>query len=559
MNLGDLNMDFMNTEEFQQMLQDGTAFDPQFADSTAESTPVAPVPNFMAAEFDFFTDNSTDYSSGYQTPQELVPAQLNFPGLPPPPMQMVQPRYHPAVGWHYPAAAGTGPPPPPMPMQMLNNGYAEVGAAPTSAPAVEFTDNESELPKRSSPKLKRGGRIRTQGPAAYLAAKANRDAGNESPARPTSASPPMMIQRRDGRIQKAAYYQKKAAATMMNCVCKSSTDRKIPRPKNAFILFRSAHSAQITREVGKSNQNISKKAGELWTQASPSTKAKFFKLAEREKEQHAIDHPDYHYKPGRKAEQRFGSDGCTCGAYEANKARYAGRGKAPVQADFADEEPEELDEYVPARRSSPQRSYGAPTAQMTAPSAEAPDLTALGVPLEKQMELLAQYNAQQSKQDRKRKATEDFEEPLAKRRSPRSSAKQVSYQEPDEEDIEINIRKRSSTTLSSIGSADFQMFEGPATRTRSKSLSPEQDDVPLLNTPNVPDYEFDFDNDFAPFDENDTIQVATRSKTSRRSSRSTIDANKRVEYQYTDGKWYELEGFSGPIPRGYTAKRTVSK
>ncbi|KAJ7696441.1 hypothetical protein B0H17DRAFT_884994, partial [Mycena rosella] len=83
---------------------------------------------------------------------------------------------------------------------------------------------------------------------------------------------------------------------------------RIPRPKNAFIIFRTEfarlrlHNAQgsprsrrgVPQPVGRT---VSGKAADVWHSLPPEEKQRYQRLAELEKEQHARDHPTYQYRP----------------------------------------------------------------------------------------------------------------------------------------------------------------------------------------------------------------------------------------------------------------------
>ncbi|PBK87507.1 hypothetical protein ARMGADRAFT_938769, partial [Armillaria gallica] len=69
----------------------------------------------------------------------------------------------------------------------------------------------------------------------------------------------------------------------------------IPRPRNAFIFFRS-HYLRVHRE--EENQNvISCAAGEAWHALSAEGKEPFRELARLEKERYKEEYPWYNYSP----------------------------------------------------------------------------------------------------------------------------------------------------------------------------------------------------------------------------------------------------------------------
>ncbi|PPQ81989.1 hypothetical protein CVT25_014640 [Psilocybe cyanescens] len=73
----------------------------------------------------------------------------------------------------------------------------------------------------------------------------------------------------------------------------------IPRPRNAFIFFRSAYinSGSATGE-GQQNE-LSRHAGKVWNKMTEEEKRPFCEFAAIEKEEHQAKHPGYVYSPGR--------------------------------------------------------------------------------------------------------------------------------------------------------------------------------------------------------------------------------------------------------------------
>ncbi|CAI7566720.1 unnamed protein product [Penicillium manginii] len=89
------------------------------------------------------------------------------------------------------------------------------------------------------------------------------------------------------------------------CLCKP--DPKIPRPRNAFILYRQHHQAAVvTHNPGLANPEISKIIGMQWRALKEGEKNEWRALAEEEKARHAQQYPTYRYQP-----KRAGRDGNT--------------------------------------------------------------------------------------------------------------------------------------------------------------------------------------------------------------------------------------------------------
>nr|AZB52187.1 MAT2-1 [Aspergillus pseudoglaucus] len=80
---------------------------------------------------------------------------------------------------------------------------------------------------------------------------------------------------------------------------------KVPRPPNAFILYRQRHHPKIKEAYPDySNNDISVMLGKQWKDENEEIKAQFRNLAEELKKKHAEDHPDYHYTPRKPYEKK---------------------------------------------------------------------------------------------------------------------------------------------------------------------------------------------------------------------------------------------------------------
>ncbi|KAJ5505929.1 hypothetical protein N7453_004886 [Penicillium expansum] len=92
-------------------------------------------------------------------------------------------------------------------------------------------------------------------------------------------------------------------STTQFCLCQP--DPKIPRPRNAFILYRQHYQAMVVaHNPGLANPEISKIIGEQWRSLSEDDKSNWKALAEEEKARHQQQYPDYRYQP-----RRYGRDG----------------------------------------------------------------------------------------------------------------------------------------------------------------------------------------------------------------------------------------------------------
>ncbi|KAF7328912.1 hypothetical protein MVEN_02521000 [Mycena venus] len=75
----------------------------------------------------------------------------------------------------------------------------------------------------------------------------------------------------------------------------------IPRPRNAFILFRCDYGRQNERKMREHDQNdISRMVGTIWRNMTEEQRAPWVHLAEAEKKRHATLYPGYKYTPRNK-------------------------------------------------------------------------------------------------------------------------------------------------------------------------------------------------------------------------------------------------------------------
>ncbi|KAK4453711.1 repressor of filamentous growth 1 [Podospora aff. communis PSN243] len=88
--------------------------------------------------------------------------------------------------------------------------------------------------------------------------------------------------------------------TTRDLICLCTPAPKIPRPRNAFILYRQAHQTQVKlQNKNLPNPEISKIIGERWRDEPEEEKSQWKQLAEEEKLRHQRQYPDYRYQPRR--------------------------------------------------------------------------------------------------------------------------------------------------------------------------------------------------------------------------------------------------------------------
>ncbi|KAK6000190.1 hypothetical protein QM012_003822 [Aureobasidium pullulans] len=82
------------------------------------------------------------------------------------------------------------------------------------------------------------------------------------------------------------------------CLCQP--EPKVPRPRNAFILYRqNRQAAVVAQNPGLANPDISKIIGEQWRNEPEAEKNRWKAYAEEEKLQHQQRYPSYRYQPKR--------------------------------------------------------------------------------------------------------------------------------------------------------------------------------------------------------------------------------------------------------------------
>ncbi|GJE87898.1 specific transcriptional repressor-like protein [Phanerochaete sordida] len=97
----------------------------------------------------------------------------------------------------------------------------------------------------------------------------------------------------------------KAKSAKIKAGTKKSTPRRprspdhIPRPRNAFMIYRSAfyENKVMTPDVERDHRIISRVIGMCWRQLNHDEKRQWFEKAAEEKEQHKAKYPGYRFRP----------------------------------------------------------------------------------------------------------------------------------------------------------------------------------------------------------------------------------------------------------------------
>lgn len=114
---------------------------------------------------------------------------------------------------------------------------------------------------------------------------------------PPSSSPPVLITH---RFPMAPSSDRR---TQRN---RSRDPTWVPRPRNAFIIFRCnytrEHAARNSHEADEQSltKTLSRRAGEAWKKLPTAEKDKYKRLADREREEHARLYPHYRFRPIRR-------------------------------------------------------------------------------------------------------------------------------------------------------------------------------------------------------------------------------------------------------------------
>ncbi|KAG6824997.1 hypothetical protein H0H92_005128 [Tricholoma furcatifolium] len=81
---------------------------------------------------------------------------------------------------------------------------------------------------------------------------------------------------------------------------KTSDKPKIPRPPNAFIIYRSQMQRTLPPETIRNQPEVSRIIGGMWRSEPPEVKARFEERAALKKREHEHAYPGYKYAPRRK-------------------------------------------------------------------------------------------------------------------------------------------------------------------------------------------------------------------------------------------------------------------
>jgi hypothetical protein len=90
----------------------------------------------------------------------------------------------------------------------------------------------------------------------------------------------------------------------------------VPRPRNAFIIFRCQYSRENARkkcgddaDIVQTAKTISKRAAEAWKKLPPSEVEHYRELAAQERDEHARKNPHYRFRPVKRPHSKCNSSG----------------------------------------------------------------------------------------------------------------------------------------------------------------------------------------------------------------------------------------------------------
>ncbi|GMF06007.1 unnamed protein product [Ambrosiozyma monospora] len=82
---------------------------------------------------------------------------------------------------------------------------------------------------------------------------------------------------------------------LQKCTCKQDNGNRIPRPRNAFILYRQKHHQALLEEdetIIRTNSEVSKELGRRWKNLPPEEKNYWNQQAQEEKKRHAENYQE---------------------------------------------------------------------------------------------------------------------------------------------------------------------------------------------------------------------------------------------------------------------------
>lgn len=204
------------------------------------------------------------------------------------------PSYHPLVGWHYPVSGEFSHPP-----TLARD--SDILLMPAVQPQPTAHTNDAPLP-HAQQGASASGKYNGRDSTAVLRA------GKRQRLQPTGDTDPRVRK----AFAQAVHNEDPGLTPNQKCVC---APKITPRPMNSFLLYRRDEGKKWLSRRGV---NFSKVAGAKWHAEPKEVKAMYDALAAQESQRHKQENPGYKFAPGAGKIAVFGSEDCTCGAYEAN-------------------------------------------------------------------------------------------------------------------------------------------------------------------------------------------------------------------------------------------------
>ncbi|KAK9448604.1 uncharacterized protein V1518DRAFT_417694 [Limtongia smithiae] len=92
-------------------------------------------------------------------------------------------------------------------------------------------------------------------------------------------------------------------STYKGLLSTSCTKEKVPRPRNAFIIYRGTKHDEVMRQGNISNTTASRVIAKMWSEEPLEIKDHFRRLAMEESLRHKMQYPEYRYSPRKPGEK----------------------------------------------------------------------------------------------------------------------------------------------------------------------------------------------------------------------------------------------------------------
>ncbi|ERF76855.1 hypothetical protein EPUS_07645 [Endocarpon pusillum Z07020] len=123
--------------------------------------------------------------------------------------------------------------------------------------------------------------------------------GQAKPTRTIALDKPLSVMTKDWPVPLGDTYAKvHRSAEQRQAEVNNKHNGKVPRPLNAFMLYRSTYAERVKEYTGENNaQIVSQITGASWSMESREVKELYEEYAEIDKQNHQKAHPHYEFKP----------------------------------------------------------------------------------------------------------------------------------------------------------------------------------------------------------------------------------------------------------------------